>query len=115
MKYHECKRCGTYIAEKEGKYCIVCKDKVVTMKLKSVLVCAVIAILVTAIFGTYAAIRYRGAGFYDCVMRQIEENRETDFTWWRGRCFYVQKDGTQIPVIQSRTITGHEPVEPSDE
>jgi len=48
---------------------------------------------------------FRGAGMWDCQWRQWEENRETEFTLWRGRCLYVLADGRRIPVNQSRTQT----------
>jgi len=104
--YHQCKGCETYIPKAEGNYCMLCKEKKDKLSFKAKLYALAIAVVICIIVGIGFAVKYRATTFYDCVMRQIEENRETDYTWWRGRCFYVQKDGTQIPVIQARTIAG---------
>lgn len=85
---------------------MLCEEKKVKFNFKAKLYALAAAVTICTIVGFGFAVKYRASSFYDCVMRQIEENRETDFTWWRGRCFYVQKDGSQIPVMQARTIAG---------
>lgn len=107
MEYKICKGCQSHThPDKLTKgRCPICHDEYMEDAVWRKLKLAVFAVVAVILVIVGSIVYFRGAGMWDCQWRQWEENRETEFTIWRGRCLYVLEDGRRIPVNQARTQT----------